>query len=48
MGEKIDYFAHDTAILDANIKIGKGCKIWHFSHILGGSVIGVNCSFGQN
>lgn len=48
MCEKRDYFAHHTAVIDANIEIGKGCKIWHFSHILSGSVIGENCSFGQN
>ena len=44
----MDYFAHKTAIIDENVKIGKNCKIWHFSHILSGSVIGENCSFGQN
>ena len=48
MSEKRGYFAHHTAVIDANVEIGKGCKIWHFSHILSGSVIGENCSFGQN
>ena len=33
-----NYFAHKTAIIDENVKIGKNCKIWHFSHILSGSV----------
>lgn len=43
-----DYYAHKTAIVDEHVEIGKGTKIWHFSHILEGSVIGDNCSFGQN
>ena len=42
------YFIHETSILDKNVKIGKGTKIWHFSHIQSGSVIGENCSLGQN
>lgn len=45
---KMEYFAHKSAVIDANVRIGKDCKIWHFSHILSGSVIGENCSFGQN
>lgn len=44
----MDYFVHKSAVIDMNVQIGKGCKIWHFSHILSGSVIGENCSFGQN
>lgn len=42
------FFAHETAIVDAGCEIGEGTKIWHFSHILGGSKIGKNCSLGQN
>jgi UDP-2-acetamido-3-amino-2,3-dideoxy-glucuronate N-acetyltransferase len=45
---KDDYFAHETAIIDENVNIGSNTKIWHFSHILSGSVIGSSCSFGQN
>ncbi len=41
------FFAHDTSIVDDNVKIGNDTKIWHFSHILSGSNIGTNCSFGQ-
>lgn len=44
----MDYFAHKSAVIDTGVKIGSGCKIWHFSHILSGSVIGRGCSFGQN
>jgi UDP-2-acetamido-3-amino-2,3-dideoxy-glucuronate N-acetyltransferase len=43
-----DYFAHETAIVDENVTLGDGTKIWHFSHILSNTVIGKNCSFGQN
>ena len=42
------FFAHETAIIDKNISIGNGTKIWHFSHIQSGAVIGENCSLGQN
>lgn len=43
-----DYFVHETSIIDDNVKIGEGTKIWHFSHIQSGAVIGERCSFGQN
>ncbi len=43
-----DYFVHETAIIDDNVTIGKGTKIWHFSHVLSGSKIGQNCNIGQN
>lgn len=43
-----DYFAHETAVIDPDCQIGKGTKIWHFSHIMPHSVIGQNCNIGQN
>ncbi len=43
-----DYFAHETAIIDEGCKIGKGTKIWHFSHIMKESEIGEGCNIGQN
>jgi UDP-2-acetamido-3-amino-2,3-dideoxy-glucuronate N-acetyltransferase len=43
-----DYFAHETAIIDEGCKIGKGTKIWHFSHIMPNCIIGENCNIGQN
>lgn len=43
-----NFFAHETAIIDEGANIGKGSKIWHFSHIMTGSVIGENCNIGQN
>jgi UDP-2-acetamido-3-amino-2,3-dideoxy-glucuronate N-acetyltransferase len=44
----LDFFLHETSIADKNTHIGKGTKIWHFSHILENSTIGANCTVGQN
>jgi len=44
----MNYFKHETAIIDDNIVIGNHSRIWHFSHILSHTTIGDNCSFGQN
>ena len=43
-----EYFAHETAVIDEGCKIGKGTKIWHFSHIMTGCEIGEYCNIGQN
>jgi UDP-2-acetamido-3-amino-2,3-dideoxy-glucuronate N-acetyltransferase len=43
-----EYFAHETAVIDEGCEIGKGTKIWHFSHIMPNCVIGENCNIGQN
>jgi UDP-2-acetamido-3-amino-2,3-dideoxy-glucuronate N-acetyltransferase len=43
-----EYFSHETAVIDDNCVIGKGTKIWHFTHIMSGCRIGENCNFGQN
>ena len=43
-----EYFAHDSAIIDEPCKIGKGTKIWHFSHIMANCSLGENCNIGQN
>lgn len=43
-----DYFAHETAVIDANCEIGLGTKIWHFSHIMSNCKIGEACNIGQN
>lgn len=42
------YYSHETAVIDDNVVVGKGTKIWHFSHIMSGCVIGENCNLGQN
>ncbi len=43
-----EYFAHESAIIDTGCDIGKGTKIWHFSHIMSNCTIGENCNIGQN
>ena len=43
-----NYFVHESSYVDEPCKIGKGTKIWHFSHIMKNSVIGENCNIGQN
>jgi UDP-2-acetamido-3-amino-2,3-dideoxy-glucuronate N-acetyltransferase len=46
--ENSEYFAHPTAVIDEGCTIGKGTKIWHFSHIMPNCTIGENCNIGQN
>jgi UDP-2-acetamido-3-amino-2,3-dideoxy-glucuronate N-acetyltransferase len=43
-----DFFSHPTAIVDEGCSIGKGVKIWHFSHIMPNCTIGEGCNIGQN
>ncbi len=43
-----DYFAHETAVIDEGCTIGRGTKIWHFSHLMSGCRIGERCNIGQN
>ena len=43
-----EYFAHESAVIDSGCTIGKGTKIWHFSHIMTGCEIGEGCNIGQN
>ena len=45
---QVEYFAHETAIIDEGCRIGAGTKIWHFSHIMPNCVIGERCNIGQN
>ena len=42
------YFVHPTAVVDEGVEIGKGTKIWHFTHIMSGVRMGENCIIGQN
>jgi len=41
-------FVHPLAAIDDGVEIGKGTRIWHFSHVLKNSRIGENCVIGQN
>ena len=43
-----DYFIHPTAIVDEGAIVGKGVKIWHFSHLMPGCNVGERCNIGQN
>ena len=43
-----NFFAHETAIIDENVTIGAGTKIWHFSHIMSNAILGERCNIGQN
>lgn len=43
-----EYYAHETAVIDEGAEIGKGSKIWHFTHIMPDCVIGEKCNIGQN
>jgi UDP-2-acetamido-3-amino-2,3-dideoxy-glucuronate N-acetyltransferase len=43
-----EYFVHPSACIDEGSIIGKGTKIWHFSHIMKDAIIGENCNLGQN
>lgn len=47
MAEK-EYFVHPSSYVDEDCSIGKGTKIWHFSHIMSGCTIGERCNIGQN
>ena len=42
------FYVHPTSIIDDNCTIGEGTRIWHFSHVMSGAVIGNNCNLGQN
>jgi UDP-2-acetamido-3-amino-2,3-dideoxy-glucuronate N-acetyltransferase len=42
------YFVHESSYVDEPFEIGEGTKIWHFSHVMGGSKIGRRCNIGQN
>lgn len=46
--ERDGVMVHATAYIDEPATIGRGTRIWHFSHVLKGSVIGTNCVLGQN
>ena len=43
-----EYFAHESSYIDDDVQIGRGSKIWHFCHVMSGTIVGSSCSFGQN
>lgn len=46
--KNVTYYINEHAVVDENVFIGEGTKIWHFSHLQSGSKIGKNCILGQN
>lgn len=44
----MDYFVHESSYVDEGCSIGKGTRIWHFSHVMRDCVIGEHCNIGQN
>lgn len=44
----MNYYVHPSSFIDEGCIIGDGTKIWHFCHVMKGSVIGNNCNLGQN
>jgi UDP-2-acetamido-3-amino-2,3-dideoxy-glucuronate N-acetyltransferase len=38
----------DFVIIDDDIELGRGTKVWYFSHIQSGAKIGKDCTIGQN
>ena len=43
-----DFFVHPSSYVDEGVRLGKGCKVWHFCHLMAPSEIGDHCNFGQN
>jgi UDP-2-acetamido-3-amino-2,3-dideoxy-glucuronate N-acetyltransferase len=44
----LDYYRHDSAIVDDGAVIGEGSRVWHFVHVCAGARIGKRVSLGQN
>ncbi len=44
----MEYFAHETAVVDEGCNIGEDTKIWHFSHLMSNCTLGKKCNIGQN
>ncbi len=45
---KKNFYVNEYAVIDDNVEIGEGTKIWHFSHVQSGAKIGKKCVLGQN
>ena len=48
MTERPAYYVHPTAVIDQPCEIGRGTKIWHFSHLMRDCRVGASCNIGQN
>lgn len=43
-----NFYVNEHAVVDINVEIGEGTKIWHFTHVQSGAKIGHHCTIGQN
>jgi UDP-2-acetamido-3-amino-2,3-dideoxy-glucuronate N-acetyltransferase len=43
-----NFYIDKFAVVDDNVEIGEGTKIWHFSHVQSGAKLGKKCVLGQN
>ena len=43
-----EFFVHPSSVVDENVRIGAGTKVWHFCHLMSNCQIGKNCVLGQN
>lgn len=41
-------FVHSSAVIDDDVEIGEGTRVWHFVHVSSGARIGKHCVLGQN
>lgn len=48
MSTQNNYYVNQYAVVDDNVEIGEGTKIWHFTHVQSGAKIGKKCVLGQN
>jgi len=46
--ENENYYVNEHAVVDENVELGEGTKVWHFSHVQSGAKIGKKCILGQN
>jgi len=45
---KVNYYKHESAIVDEGAQVGEDSRIWHFTHVCAGARIGSGVSLGQN
>ena len=41
-------YVHPTAVVDEDVEIGEGSRVWHFCHLQTGCRLGADCNLGQN
>lgn len=44
----MSFYAHPSAVIDEGCSVGEGTRIWHFTHVMSGAIIGKDCVLGQN